>query len=183
MRFARRSLPIAVAGIVVGLSGSSPAGAGTLETVKQRDALICGVSQGVPGFSIADDKGVWSGFDVDFCRAVAAATLGDANKVRFVPLTADQRFEALKDKQIDLLSRNSTWTMGRETELGLVFAGVNYYDGQGFLVPKSRKVESALELDGSKVCVQSGTTSELNVADFFATNHMKMEAVVTPTIE
>jgi general L-amino acid transport system substrate-binding protein len=154
-----------------------------LDEVRQRDAVICGVSQGVPGFSIADASGAWSGFDVDFCRAVAAATLGDASKVRFVPLAADERFEALKAKKIDLLSRNSTWTMGRETELGLVFAGVNYYDGQGFLVPKAKHVESAFELDGSKVCVQSGTTSELNVADFFQANHMKMDLVVTPTID
>jgi general L-amino acid transport system substrate-binding protein len=137
----------------------------------------------VPGFSIADASGAWSGFDVDFCRAVAAATLGDAGKVRFVPLAADERFEALKAKKIDLLSRNSTWTMGRETDLGLVFAGVNYYDGQGFLVPKAKRVESAFELDGSKVCVQSGTTSELNVADFFQANHMKIDLVVTPTID
>jgi general L-amino acid transport system substrate-binding protein len=164
-------------------AGATSALAGTLDEVRQRDAVICGVSQGVPGFSIADASGAWSGFDVDFCRAVAAATLGDASKVRFVPLAADERFEALKAKKIDLLSRNSTWTMGRETELGLVFAGVNYYDGQGFLVPKAKHVESAFELDGSKVCVQSGTTSELNVADFFQANHMKMDLVVTPTID
>jgi general L-amino acid transport system substrate-binding protein len=164
-------------------AGATSALAGTLDEVRQRDAVICGVSQGVPGFSIADASGAWSGFDVDFCRAVAAATLGDASKVRFVPLAADERFEALKAKKIDLLSRNSTWTMGRETALGLVFAGVNYYDGQGFLVPKAKHVESAFELDGSKVCVQSGTTSELNVADFFQANHMKMDLVVTPTID
>jgi general L-amino acid transport system substrate-binding protein len=164
-------------------AGATSALAGTLDEVRQRDAVICGVSQGVPGFSIADASGAWSGFDVDFCRAVAAATLGDASKVRFVPLAADERFEALKAKKIDLLSRNSTWTMGRETELGLVFAGVNYYDGQGFLVPKAKHVESAFELDGSKVCGQSGTTSELNVADFFQANHMKMDLVVTPTID
>jgi general L-amino acid transport system substrate-binding protein len=164
-------------------AGATSALAGTLDEVRQRDAVICGVSQGVPGFSIADASGAWSGFDVDFCRAVAAATLGNASKVRFVPLAADERFEALKAKKIDLLSRNSTWTMGRETELGLVFAGVNYYDGQGFLVPKAKHVESAFELDGSKVCVQSGTTSELNVADFFQANHMKMDLVVTPTID
>ena len=162
---------------------AAPVLAGTLDDVRQRDALICGVSQGVPGFSIADSGGAWSGFDVDFCRALAAATLGDASKVRYVPLNADERFAALKAKKIDVLSRNSTWTMGREGELGLVFAGVDYYDGQGFLVGKAKKVDGALDLDGSKVCVQSGTTSALNVADFFAANHMKLDLVVTPTIE
>jgi general L-amino acid transport system substrate-binding protein len=161
----------------------APAVAGTLEDVRQRDALNCGVSQGVPGFSIADASGAWSGFDVDFCHAVAAATLGDANKVHFVPLNADERFDALKNKKIDVLSRNSTWTMGREGELGLVFVGIDYYDGQGFIVGKIKKIDSALELDGAKVCVQSGTTSALNVADYFQANHMKLDLVVTPTIE
>ena len=179
MRLGRRVLAFTVFAFVPAAS----AAAGTLDDVRQRDALICGVSQGVPGFSIADSAGAWSGFDVDFCRALAAATLGDASKVRYVPLNADERFEALKAKKIDVLSRNSTWTMGREEELGLVFAGVDYYDGQGFLVGKAKKVDSALELDGSKVCVQSGTTSALNVADFFAANHMKLDLVVTPTIE
>jgi general L-amino acid transport system substrate-binding protein len=157
--------------------------AGTLEDIHERGALICGVSQGVPGFSSADASGAWSGFDVDFCRALAAASLGDAAKVRFVPLSADERFEALKAKKIDVLARNSTWTMGRETALGLVFAGVNYYDGQGFLVPKAKRVDSALALDGSKVCVQSGTTTELNVKDFFQANHMTLDLVVTPTVD
>ncbi len=164
-------------------TAASAALAGTLDDVRQRGALVCGVSQGVPGFSIMEATGVWSGFDVDFCRAVAAATLGEADKVRFVPLNADERFDALKAKKIDILSRNSTWTMGREAELGLVFAGVNYYDGQGFLVAKARQTNSALELDGAKVCVQSGTTSALNVADFFQANHMKLDLVVTPTVE
>jgi len=156
---------------------------GTLETVKERGALICGVSQGIAGFSIADDKGVWSGFDVDFCRAVAAATLGDASKVRFVPLSAADRFEALKSKQIDLLSRNSTWTMGREADLGLLFVGVNYYDGQGFLVPKSKHADGAMDLDNSKVCVQTGTTSVPNAVDFFTVNHEKIETIELKTIE
>jgi general L-amino acid transport system substrate-binding protein len=164
-------------------AGASSVLAGALEDIRQRDALICGVSQGVPGFSSADASGAWSGFDVDFCHALAAAALGDAAKVRFVPLSADERFDALKTKKIDVLARNSTWTMGRETELGLVFAGVNYYDGQGFLVPKAKHVDSALALDGSKVCVQSGTTTELNVRDFFLANHMTMDLVVTPTVD
>jgi general L-amino acid transport system substrate-binding protein len=156
---------------------------GTLETVKERGALICGVSQGLAGFSIADDKGVWSGFDVDFCRAVAAATLGDPSKVRFVPLSADARFDALKSKQVDILSRNSTWTMGREADLGLLFAGVNYYDGQGFLVPKSKHADGAMDLNDSKVCVQTGTTSVPNAVDFFATNHVNVETIELKTIQ
>jgi general L-amino acid transport system substrate-binding protein len=179
----RLGQPVLAFVLLVGAPITAPAVAGTLDDVRQRDALICGVSQGVPGFSIADSGGAWSGFDVDFCRALAAATLGDAAKVRYVPLSADERFPALKAKKIDVLSRNSTWTMGREGELGLVFAGVDYYDGQGFLVGKAKKVDSALELDGSKVCVQSGTTSALNVADYFAANHMKLDLVVTPSIE
>ncbi len=179
MQLSRRILAFA---LLASASAAAPAFAGTLEDVRQRDALICGVSQGVPGFSIADPNGAWSGFDVDFCRAVAAATLGDANKVRFVPLNADERFEALKTKKIDVLSRNSTWTMGRESELGLLFAGVDYYDGQGFLLGKAKKVDSALDLDGVKVCVQSGTTTALNVADYFQANHMKLDLVVTPSV-
>jgi general L-amino acid transport system substrate-binding protein len=156
---------------------AAAAQASTLDTVKTRGKLVCGVSNGIPGFSIADDKGKWTGFDVDFCRAVASAIFGDPNKVDFVPVAADQRFEALKGDKFDLLSRNSTWAFSNEVEQGLVFAGVTYYDGQGFLVPKSRKVTSALELDGSKVCVKNGTTTEANVADFFKQNHMKFEPV------
>jgi general L-amino acid transport system substrate-binding protein len=182
MRPTRQKLAIALAtGALFGHAAA--ASAGTLETVKLRGMLICGVSQGIAGFSIADEKSAWSGFDVDFCRAVAAATLGDSGKVRFVPLTAGERFEALKSKQVDLLSRNTTWTMGRETELGLVFAGVNYYDGQGFLAPRSRHADSGLDLDGAEVCVQSGTTSVLNVVDFFQTNNMKIETLLAPTVE
>jgi len=157
------------------LAGSATAQ--TLKTVKDRGTLVCGVSQGVLGFSTIDDKGVVSGFDADFCRAVAAAVLGDGSKVRFVALSAADRFPALKSGSIDLLSRNSTWTMGRETELGLLFTTVTYYDGQGFLLPKARNVLSALELDASKVCVQAGTTTEANLADYFAANGMKFEAV------
>jgi general L-amino acid transport system substrate-binding protein len=152
-------------------------GADTLKTVKDRGSLICGVSPGIPGFSIADDKGVWSGFDVDFCRAVAAAVLGDPAKVQYVPLTADERFDALKNGKIDLLSRNTTWTVSHELDHDIVFAGVTYYDGQGFLVPKKRNVTSALELGGSKICVKSGTTSEERLAEYFTANQMKFEAV------
>jgi len=149
----------------------------TLKTVQDRGSLICGVNQGLAGFAIKDDKGQWSGFDVDFCRALAAAIFNDPSKVQFVALSAEQRFDALKNKQIDVLARNSTWTMGREGDYGIVFTGTTYYDGQAFLVPKSRNVQSALELDGSKVCVQPGTTTEPNFTDFFETNHMKYETV------
>jgi general L-amino acid transport system substrate-binding protein len=156
-----------------------PAGAGatTLSAVKDRGELICGVSAGIQGFSIADDKGKWSGFDVDFCRAVAAAVLGDGSKVRFVPLGAEERFPALKDKKIDVLARNSTWTITNETDHDVAFVGVNYYDGQGFLVPKAKKVTSALELGGSKICLKNGTESEINLQDYFEANQMKFEVV------
>jgi general L-amino acid transport system substrate-binding protein len=157
--------------------GSAAEAQTTLKTVQDRGSLICGVNQGLEGFASKDDKGQWSGFDVDFCRAVAAVIFNDPSKVQYVPLSAEARFDALKNKEIDLLVRNSTWTMGREGDYGIVFTGTTYYDGQAFLVPKSRNVQSALELDGSKVCVQPGTTTEPNFTDFFATNHMKYETV------
>jgi general L-amino acid transport system substrate-binding protein len=163
-------------------SAAISADAQTLKTVQDRGKLICGVSQGIAGFSIKDDKGQWSGFDVDFCRALAAAIFNDPSKVEYVPLNASERFDALKDKKIDVLSRNSTWTLGRENDMGLVFAGVTYYDGQAFLVPKSRNLTSALELDGSKVCIQKGTTSEPNAADFFETNHINYQLVEGETV-
>ena len=178
MRFFPRSLGAALPLLAAAFSVFSTASnASTLDAVKQRGALVCGVSNGIAGFSIADDKGKWSGFDVDFCRAVAAAVLGDASKVQFVAASAEERFDALKAKKFDLLSRNSTWAFSNEIDQGVLFAGVTYYDGQGFLVPKKRKVTSALELDGSKVCVKAGTTSEANVADYFKANHMKFEPV------
>lgn len=156
------------------------ASAETLKTVKDRGELVCGVSKGLPGFSAPDASGKWSGFDVDFCRAVAAAVLGDPEKVKFVPLNAEERFPALEKGDVDLLSRNSTWTLEREAKLGLLFAGISYYDGQGFLIPESRKIMSALELTGSKVCVQAGTTAESNTADFFKTNGMELHLVTLP---
>ena len=159
------------------MRSASGAEAQTLKTVQDRGSLICGVNQGLEGFAIKDDKGQWSGFDVDFCRALAAAIFNDPSKVQYVPLSAAQRFDALKSKQIDVLSRNSTWTLGREEDSGIVFAGVTYYDGQAFLVPKSRNLQSALELDGSTVCVQPGTTTEPNFTDYFDTNHMKYQTV------
>ena len=156
---------------------AAPAGAQTLKAVKDRGVLNCGVSQGVLGFSTPDGKGGAAGFDADFCRAVAAAVLGDGAKVSFVPLSTTDRFTALKSGQIDLLSRNSTWTLSRETEFGLSFPAVTYFDGQGFLLPKARNISSALELGGSKVCVQTGTTTDDNLADFFQANGMTFEAV------
>src|SRR5437016_9450690 len=150
---------------VLGIS-AEVVSAQTLKTVKDRGSLICGVSQGLPGFSNPDDKGNWTGFDVDFCRALAAAVLADAAKVKFTPLSAKDRFEPLKTGDIDVLSRNTTWTLSRDVAYGN-FAGVTYYDGQGFLVRKSLKVNSALELNGASVCTQTGTTTELNLADYF----------------
>ncbi len=155
--------------------------ASTKEEVQKRGVLNCGVSTGLPGFSIADEKGVWTGLDVDGCKAVASAVLGDATKIKYVPLNAKERFTALQSGEIDVLVRGTTWTLTRDTSLGLNFAGVNYYDGQGFLVSKKLGVKSALELDGAAVCIQSGTTSEMNLADYFKVNNMKYEAVVFDT--
>jgi general L-amino acid transport system substrate-binding protein len=161
------------------LLGAGVAEAQTLDKVKQRGSLVCGVSEGIAGFS-APNGAKWTGFDVDLCRALAAAVLGDAEKVRYVPLNANDRFGALQSGAIDVLSRNSTWTMSRETELKLAFPAVTYYDGQGFMIRRTRAANSALELDNTKVCVQSGTTTELNLVDFFRTNHMKLETVALP---
>ncbi len=154
-----------------------PAGAQTLKAVKDRGALNCGVSQGLPGFSVADDKNAWTGFDVDFCRAIAAAIFNDPAKVNFVPLDTAARFDALKVGKIDVLSRNSTWTMSRESSLGLLFAGIAYYDGQGFLLRRDAKVDTALDLNDKAVCMQTGTTTELNVADYFRLNGMRLKVV------
>ena len=151
----------------------------TLLAVKSRGSVVCGVNEGLAGFSSVDENGMWSGLDVDFCRALAAAVFGDPAKVQYVPLSADARFESLRSGKIDVLSRNSTWTMSRETGFGLSFAGVSYYDGQGFLVPKALGLRSALDLDGAKVCVQSGTTTIENLRDFFASNDMKFEAIIS----
>src|SRR6266404_1923921 len=147
----------------------------TLKRTLRRDAVLCGVNTGLPGFSSADEKGNWSGFDVDFCRAIAAAIFDDPTKVKFIPLDANERFTELQKRKVDVLSRNTTWNLSRETNYALHFAAVSYYDGQGFMVPKARNVESALELDGAKVCVQSGTTTELNLADYFRANNMKYQ--------
>jgi general L-amino acid transport system substrate-binding protein len=156
--------------------GAGPGAAQTLAAVKQRGALVCGVSEGILGFSAQTDQG-WAGFDVDLCRALAAAVFGDAGKVRYVPLGANDRFTALQSGAIDVLSRNSTWTMSRETEFKLVFPAATYFDGQGFLIRKTVPATSALELDNTRVCVQSGTTTELNLLDYFRANHMRLEPV------
>ena len=156
--------------------GASTGEAQTLKTVQARGVLNCGSNTGIPGFGIADKQGNWTGFDVDFCRALAAAVLNDSTKVKFMPLSAKDRFEPLKSGEIDLLSRNTTWTLSRDVSYGN-FAGVTYYDGQGFMVRKSLKVNSALELNGASVCTQTGTTTELNLADFFRANNMKYEVI------
>ncbi len=147
----------------------------TLKRTLRRDAVYCGVNTGLPGFSAQDERGNWSGFDVDFCRAIASAIFDDPNKVKFIPLDSKERFAELANRKVDVLARNSTWTMSRETQYALHFAGVSYYDGQGFMVPRARNKTSALELDGSKVCVQGQTTTVLNLADYFRANNMKYE--------
>ncbi|MBS9478522.1 amino acid ABC transporter substrate-binding protein [Ancylobacter radicis] len=165
------------------LFATSLAHADTLADVKARGTLKCGVSQGLEGFSAKDDKGQWTGFDVDFCRAVAASVLGDAAKVDYVPLSAEARFPALQKGEVDLLSRNSTWTLQREADLKLMFAGISYYDGQGFMVPAAKNVMGALELNNSKVCTQRGTTSALNAQDYFRQNKMTLELIELPTVD
>jgi general L-amino acid transport system substrate-binding protein len=168
--------------LAAGLS-TQLADAQTLKTVKDRGMLSCGVSQGLPGFSAPDDKGEWTGLDVDVCRAIAAAVFNDPTKVKFVPLSAKDRFTALQSGEIDVLSRNTTWTVSRDTSLGANFTGVTYYDGQGFMVKKSLKVNSALELNSASVCVQTGTTTEQNLADYFKGNNMKYEVIAFGTID
>ncbi|QWG11092.1 amino acid ABC transporter substrate-binding protein [Bradyrhizobium sediminis] len=162
---------------------SQAATAQTLKTVKDRGQLSCGVSQGLPGFSSPDDKGNWTGLDVDVCRAIAAAVFNDPTKIKFVPLSAKDRFTALQSGEIDVLSRNTTWTVSRDTSLGANFTGVTYYDGQGFMVKKALKVNSALELNSASVCVQTGTTTEQNLADYFKGNNMKYEVIAFGTAD
>ncbi len=168
-------------GLAVSAVFSASVQADTLADVKKAGVLKCGVSTGLAGFSAADEKGNWKGLDVDVCRAVAAAVLGDASKVKYNPLTAKERFTALQSGEIDMLSRNTTWTLTRDASLGLNFAGVNYYDGQGFMVSKKLGVDSALKLDGAAICIQAGTTTELNLADYFKVNKMKYKAITFDT--
>ncbi len=158
---------------------AAPAHAGkTLDAIKARGSIVCGVNTGLAGFSAADSQGNWTGLDVDTCRAIAAAVLGDGNKVKWVPLTAQQRFTALQSGEVDILARNTTWTLTRDASLGLSFTGVTYYDGQGFMVPVKTKVKSAKQLKGATVCVQSGTTTEKNLTDFSRANNLDMKPVV-----
>jgi general L-amino acid transport system substrate-binding protein len=157
---------------------ASAAQATTLEDVQARGTLNCGVTTGLAGFAAPDDAGVWTGLDVDMCRAVAAAVLGDSEAVKYVPTTAKERFTALQSGEVDLLARNTTWTFSRDVQLGFEFVGINYYDGQGFMVRKDLGVTSALELNGASVCVQTGTTTELNMADYFRANNMELNSVV-----
>ena len=165
---------------VAGLAATSAA-AGTVDDVKARGKLNCGVTTGLVGFAAPDANGVWEGFDVGVCRAVAAAVLGDGNAVEFVPTTGKTRFTALASGEIDMLARNTTWTFSRDVDLKFEFTGVNYYDGQGFMVPKELGVSSAKDLDGATVCIQTGTTTELNLADFFRSNNISYEPVPIET--
>ncbi len=158
--------------------GATAAQADTLADVKAKGFLQCGANTGLLGFGSPDDKGEWKGFDVDFCRAIAVAIFNDPTKVKFTPLTAKERFTALQSGEVDVLVRNTTWTLSRDSQMGLIFAGVNYYDGQGFMVRKSLGISSALELSGASVCVQTGTTTELNLADYFRANGMQFNPVV-----
>jgi general L-amino acid transport system substrate-binding protein len=174
-----RGLLLTIASGVAAVLLTGAAQATTLQDVKARGYLQCGVNTGQIGFSVADDKGVWTGFDVDYCRAVAAAVFNDPGAVHFLPLTARERFTALQSGQIDLLARNTTWTMSRDTSLDLMFAGANYYDGQGFMVRKSLGVTSALQLGGATICVQTGTTDEINLADYFKRNNMQYTPVTS----
>jgi general L-amino acid transport system substrate-binding protein len=163
-------------GAAVGMIAAS-ASAATLDDVKAKGFIQCGVNPSLIGFSAPDEQNNWTGLDVDFCRAVAAAVFNDPQKVKYTPLTAKDRFAALASGEIDILSRNTTWTMSRDTSLGLKFAGVTYYDGQGFMVKKSAGVDSALKLNGATVCTQTGTTTELNLADFFRANNMTYQVL------
>ncbi len=180
MKMVKSTLAVFTTAAVLGVSSFAQAGA-TLDAVQKKGFVQCGISDGLPGFSYADDKGNYLGLDVDVCRAVAAALFGDATKVKYSPLTAKERFTALQSGEVDMLSRNTTWTSSRDAGLGLNFAGVNYYDGQGFLVNKKLGVSSAKELDGATVCIQAGTTTELNLSDYFRANNLKFTPITYDT--
>ncbi|UCH16614.1 MAG: amino acid ABC transporter substrate-binding protein [Burkholderiales bacterium] len=180
---ATRKLIVALAA-VAGALAAMPAHAGkTLDAIKSRGQLTCGVNTGLAGFSAADSQGNWSGLDVDVCRAIAAAILGDGNKVKWVPLNAQQRFTALQSGEVDILSRNTTWTLTRDASLGLNFTNTTYYDGQGFMVPVKSNVKSAAQLKGATVCVQSGTTTEKNLTDYSRANNLNLKPVVFEKLE
>ena len=172
-----------ILGAAVSAFAAAAANAATLDDVKAKGFVQCGVTTGLMGFAMPDSSNNWTGMDVDFCRAVAAAIFNDPAKVKFTPLSAKERFTALQSGEIDVLSRNTTWTMSRDTSLGLKFAGVMYYDGQGFMVKKSLGVDTALKLDGATVCTQTGTTTELNLADYFKANNMKYQVVAIEDVD
>ncbi len=176
-----KSLKVLLAAAALTAAGVSVAFAGTLEDVKAKGFVQCGVTTGLAGFATPNDQGEWAGFDVEMCRALASAIFGDPKKVKFTPTTGTDRFTALQSGEVDLLARNTTWTFSRDVNLGFEFCGVNYYDGQGFMVNKALGVRSALELDGASVCIQTGTTTELNLADYFRANNMKFTSVVIQT--
>lgn len=183
MELSRRTAALAVAALALTAAPGLARAGKTLDAVRQRGEVVCGVNTSGAGFSSADSQGRWHGLDVDFCRAVAAAVLKDAGKVRFVPLNSQQRFTALQSGEIDVLSRNTTWSLTRDASLGIVFTGIDYFDGQGFMVPKKLKVTSAKQLGGAQICVQAGTTSEKNVAQYFASHGVKYRSVVFDTAE
>jgi general L-amino acid transport system substrate-binding protein len=176
-------LRIALAACALAFASSGLQAQSTLNAVKSKGFVQCGVNTGLAGFSQPDSRGEWKGLDVDMCRAVAAAVFGDAKKTRYSPVTTQQRFTALQSGEIDVLTRNTTWTITRDTSLGLNFAGVNFYDGQGFMVPKKLGVKSAKQLNGATICVQPGTTTELNLADYFRANRMSFKPVVIDKLE
>jgi general L-amino acid transport system substrate-binding protein len=170
--------------LAIGTLAALPAMAGkTIDVIKARGQLVCGVNPSLPGFSAADSQGVWAGLDVDVCKAIAASLLGDAGKIKWTPLNASQRFAVLQSGEIDILSRNTTWTLTRDASLGLHFTGVTYYDGQGFMVPSKGKIKNAKQLKGATVCVQSGTTTEKNLSDFSKANNLAIKPVVFDTQE
>jgi general L-amino acid transport system substrate-binding protein len=178
----KRILASAVLALAVGTAASAQAGQ-TLDNIKSKGVLTCGVNQGTAGFGSADSSGKYTGLDIDVCKAVTAAIFGTADKIKFVPLSAPQRFTAIQSGEVDMLSRNTTWTLAREADLGLLFGPVTFYDGQGFLVKKSAGVKSAKQLSGATVCVQPGTTTELNLADYFRANKLQLKPVVIENLD
>ena len=176
-----RKLILATA-LLATFAGAAHAGK-TLDTIKQRGQVICGTNPSLPGFAAADSQGVWAGLDVDICKAITASVLGDASKIKWVPLNASQRFAAVQAGEVDVLSRNTTWTLTRDASLGMHFTGVTYYDGQGFMVPKKTKVTSAKGLKDATVCVQSGTTTEKNLSDYSKASGLNLKSVVFETQE
>lgn len=181
--FNKKHLALLASASSLSLAGMATAQADTLEDTIERGAVQCGVSDGLPGFSAPDDDGNWQGIDVDVCRAVAAAVLGDSEAVNYISLNAVERFTALQSGEVDVLSRNTTWTTTRDTTLGLNFTGVTFYDGQGFMVSRDLGITGADELDGASICIQSGTTTELNLADYFRANDMEFNPIVFDTSE